>query len=247
MNKILLYIFLFGLFLSCKNEAPTEDKSLVEKQETEKKVPTDANGAPIQSPWLATKINKESKTQQDKLDASNLKQLPAGSQSPQETATTSQGLPKLSRLISKEKIGKLAGVDATLITQKELTNKQNPDKLRSCFYKWLEPGNEDAGMFIQIQSNPIGDELPDWAKEYMKSKYQSGESMYPSDGNTYRYKKIDGIAEEAAVCHELKKVIWRPNNDMIITVVDNYRVSDKQRLKNAKEIAEVLNPQLNLK
>lgn len=250
MNKtLLILIFASLLFLQCKSDENTSETTTSAKTEkvasNEKEDTVKYTKEQLMSPWLATRVNKESKNQEDKLNANNLDKMPT-TKDGQSVLPSRQGIPKISSIVSAERVSQLVEVEVDKIKIKEVLNKKNPGKLRSCFYKWVEAGNEDAGLFIQIQSNPIGEELPNWAEKYMESKYQSGEMSYPSDGKKYKYTKINNLGIEGAFCHELGKVIWRPDNDHIVSVVDNYKVSDKKRINTAKAISQIINPQLEL-
>ena len=268
----LSFLYLICLVISvasCKNEpssadVESQDTVVIESSEQDNTKEKDESLVPEQEPisdgdqsqsgstgtqgltgFMNSRNNQESKSIQDKRAANIEKDFPMVEKAKSGVPINKDRIPRITRLISVDNVSEIIGIDAARITEKEVTSNQNDGKLRSCFYKWKEEGNEDAGIFLQIQANPIGDELPDWAPTYMQSKRNNGELSYPSDGNVYTYTPMEGIVEEALYCHELKKVVWRPNSKHIITLADNYTVSDKNRLSNARKFAELLYPKLN--
>lgn len=144
-------------------------------------------------------------------------------------------LPDACSLITTLDVQEVFGVDATGVSLKNATNRQSPHSA-SCFYKW-DGKRPNAGIFIQIQKNPVGAEYPQWATAYVESKRSVGESAFSTDGKTYKYKKWDFVGDDGSYSYDMAKYVWRIGNDYVYTIAFNEDMTESEMTTAAQKLA----------
>ena len=148
-------------------------------------------------------------------------------------------LPNACDLVSAEFISKTLGVVAARDIYVKDGSGKNPTNARSCFFKWDNGSNPNAGVLVQVQKNPLPDEFPDWASYYIRAKRDHGDKM-PDGSGSYRYKDFPGIGVAGAYNYELARYAWRTETDNVFLVAFNLQSSEAEQKIWAKKIGDEL-------
>ncbi len=144
-------------------------------------------------------------------------------------------LPDACTLLSESKIASLLNLDKNSLEVKDGSNPQNLFS-KSCFYKWEDEGVKNAGIMIQVMTNPVEDEAPEYLSIYISSKKTRGEQSMDSD-KPFIYKDFVGIGDDGAYSYEMHKYMWRKGNDYSFLLAFNAVLTEKEELEIAKKLA----------
>lgn len=147
-------------------------------------------------------------------------------------------LPDACDLVSAANVAKIMNVTAGDIEVKDGSGKSS-NHSRACFFKWVGD-RPNAGILIQVQKNPVGDEFPTWATSFVESKRTMGESDFTGGGEKVIYKKYDGQGDDGAYSYEMGKYFWRTGNDYVYMVAFNEDMSASAQLKAAKQFGDIV-------
>lgn len=95
----------------------------------------------------------------------------------------------------------------------------------SCFYKWNDAVYGSSGVMIQVQKNPLPDELPDFVQAYIDNKKYEGENANEAGGAKYKYKDFEGLNIEgvqAIYNEELNRYYFAKDTKYLNSVAFNY-------------------------
>lgn len=154
-------------------------------------------------------------------------------------------IPDACTLINEPFIGKTISVNSDAITIKDGSISAT-STARSCFFRWEHKGVPNSGVLIQIQENPLPEEISDWAAYFIQAKINSGDSD-PTSGVNYKYKPVDGIGVKGAYNYDMHRYFFRTEDDKVFMVAFNIRATEQEELSWAKDIGkEVLKNYNNL-
>jgi membrane-bound lytic murein transglycosylase len=144
-------------------------------------------------------------------------------------------LPSACSLLTEAFIGKVIGVDSDYISVKDGSGKSLTQ--RSCFFRWDHDGEANSGVLVQIQTNPLPDEFPDWASYYIAAKKNHGDKS--ADGSsTYRYKDFTTVGVSGAASYDLGRYYWRDAQDRVFMVAFNLPSNETEQLAWAETFAK---------
>ncbi len=146
-------------------------------------------------------------------------------------------VPDACTLLSPEDIQEILGIDATEIQVKDGSHPSSP-YARACFFKWISDSRPNAGMLVQAQVNPVGDEFPTWATSFIESKRTGGESDFSGTGEVYKYTKLEGIGDDGSYSYELGKYLWRTGNEYVYMIAFNEDMGDSEQLAAVMKFAD---------
>jgi len=144
-----------------------------------------------------------------------------------------EGVPDACDLLSKETIARYVGQPAESIFLADGSSAQNP-KARACFFKWDGSALANAGVMVQLQKNPVEEEVPEYFTYLISSKKTEGEKN-PASGEVMKYKDWPGFGDDAAYSTEAGKYVWRIGNDWAFMVAFNTVLPPKKQ-KAAAEV-----------
>jgi len=144
-------------------------------------------------------------------------------------------LPLACDLFTPEFIAGVVGVDAGALTIKDGSHAGNLFS-RSCFFKWNDPNVTNAGIMVQVMSNPVEFDAPEYLELYVNGKKQSGETTFDSDTRIL-YKDFNGFGDDGAYSYELHKYIWRDGHELAYTIAFNNNLSEDEEMAAARKIA----------
>jgi len=136
------------------------------------------------------------------------------------------------RAITTREIAELFDIPQESITMSNGNKgKVKEDKSTSCFWRW---GNE--GIVVQISSNPLPDEVSDWATRYMNTKKSNGEKTLGDSNASFIFKDFDGPGSHNIYNREMARFYSSNGEDMIIALIYNGNMEAKKQLRSAQEI-----------
>lgn len=178
-------------------------------------------------------IERAVEAYQRKMQASGAVQNPPQKAEPPKNENA---LPSTCGLVSPEFIGKLIGVPADPIVVKDGSAK-NSNYQRACFFKWAYNNVPNSGVMVQLSSNPVPDDLPDWASYYISTKKNNGDKA-PDGSATYRYKDFPDVGVAGAYNYDLGRYYFRTEKDHVIGVLFNLQASEAEQLLWATKIGQ---------
>lgn len=119
-----------------------------------------------------------------------------------------------------------------------LTNSSNPGPdpdQTSCFYKWDDPDLSNAGVFIQLMRNPMGDEFPTYVSQMIEQKRLVGEQT--TDGERTVFKKFEGFGDDGAYNSEDGKYFWRLGEEIVFQIAFNTSHTPEEKYQIATDLA----------
>jgi len=143
-------------------------------------------------------------------------------------------LPSACGMVSESFLGGVIGVDADYIATKNGSGKSTTQN--SCFFRWDQDGLANQGVLVQIQSNPLPDEFPDWASYYISAKRNQGDKS-PDGASTFRYKDFKGYGVAGAYNYDLARYYWRTETDHVFLIAFNIQSTAEEQLQWANKIA----------
>lgn len=153
-------------------------------------------------------------------------------------------LPEPCELLSDNFIANVIGVNKDAINLKDGSNPATP-YARSCFFRWDHNGIPNSGVLIQVQSNPVPNEFPEWAPYYLQAKRNTGEKS-PDGLTTFKYKNFEGMGVDGAYSFELHRYLWRDAKDYVYMVAFNLPSTESEEVEWARKLGQELMKNANL-
>ena len=135
----------------------------------------------------------------------------------------------------------------SLAEQSVLTKAANNPgdvKVKSCFYKWDDPSTPHAGMLLQIMTNPVYEDSPEYISNMMQSKLTQGETI-PGSKNKLVFKESMIGKVKVIYAKENSKIFWNIGDNYLLTLAFNItNLSETKLLDLANKIVPVVNKNL---
>jgi len=145
-------------------------------------------------------------------------------------------VPDACTLLSTKTVSEIMKTDIKGVEIKDGSNA-NSKHSRSCFWKWDDPGISNAGVMVQVMTNPVPNEVPEYLRLFIDSKRTEGEQAFNSNEN-YKYKNFDGFGDDGAYSHDMHKYLWRIGEEYSFMIAFNTTLQERKELAAAKKIAE---------
>lgn len=130
-----------------------------------------------------------------------------------------EGIPDACDLLTAKTIAKYVRQPAESIFLADGSSPQNP-KARACFFKWDGSELANAGVMVQLQRNPVQEDVPEYFTYLISSKKTDGEKD-PGTQSVIKYKDWPGYGDDGAYSTEAGKYVWRVGNDWAFMVAFN--------------------------
>ncbi len=147
-------------------------------------------------------------------------------------------------LISDQYLAELMKIDVQSINVK-LGSSPSQTAAQSCFFRWDHDGVPNSGVLVQVQKNPLPDEIDDWATYYIQAKLHGGDKD-PQSGEAFKYKKFEGVGKAGAYSHQMHRYLWRTDKNRVFLLAFNLDVTAEEELRLAKEISQEVMKNHNL-
>jgi len=145
-------------------------------------------------------------------------------------------VPNACQLVSDEFIAKTVGVNVQAINVKDGSSPAS-SHARACFFRWDHDGIPNSGVMIQIQTNPLPEEIPDWASYYIQAKLNSGD-VKPDGSGTFKYKRLEGVGVTGAYNYDMHQYLFRTKDGKVVGVAFNlHDANEKKEIAWSKVLA----------
>lgn len=183
----------------------------------------------------STNEDPSSQAYKDKMSGKNRIATPVKVNTPQ---TAKTGLPDACKLVTEDFLGRLMGVDPGYINVKDGSGRSPSANQRPCFFKWDSDDQPNAGVLVQIQTNPLPPgEFPDWSSYFISAKKNHGDKS-PDGETTFRYKDFNSIGVSGAYSSELSRYYWRDEQERVFMVAFNIPSTPTQQMGWAERISK---------
>jgi len=160
--------------------------------------------------------NQTAKEQVSTLKTNDSK---GGTQAKSQTNFNKEGIPDACDLLSAKTVAKYVRQPEGSIFLADGSSPQNP-KARACFFKWDGSELANAGVMVQLQRNPVQEEVPEYFTYLISSKKTEGEKD-PASKSVIKYNDWPGFGDDGAYSTEAGKYVWRVGNDWSFMVAFN--------------------------
>lgn len=145
-------------------------------------------------------------------------------------------IPDACAMISDAQLKSILSITAPAPLDIKPANDPSNTSAKSCFFKWEDLSTPNAGVLIQIMTNPVYDEYPEYISNYVSSKLTEGETVLGSDAAT-RYKKFSSGDVVGAYSFDQSRFYWSFGNDYLFMLAFNVStLSEDKMLAAAKSI-----------
>ncbi len=150
-------------------------------------------------------------------------------------------IPNACEMITEANIQSILNVAGSPVTVKEANDPSN-NKAKSCFFKWDDASTPNAGILIQIQTNPVYNDFPQYISNYVSAKITEGETVLGNDKPT-KFKKFTAGGYTGAYSFEQSRFYWNIGNDYLFMLAFNLTSLNENQMVDvaAKIIVEINN------
>lgn len=147
-------------------------------------------------------------------------------------------LPNACDLITPDEVKSVLGV-----TEVNIKSTGNPGdvKASNCFFKWEDPATPHAGMLLQVMTNPLYDDNPEYISYLVESKLTEGESVQGSRKNLLFKETMVGKVK-VVYAIENGRVYWNVGDNYLFMLTFNIAGLQTERML---DIARKLIPSVN--
>jgi hypothetical protein len=147
-------------------------------------------------------------------------------------------LPNACDLITPDEVKSVLGV-----TEVNIKSTGNPGdvKASNCFFKWEDPATPHAGMLLQVMTNPLYDDNPEYISYLVESKLTEGESVQGSRKNLLFKETMVGKVK-VVYAIENGRVYWNVGDNYLFMLTFNIAGLQTERML---DIARQLIPSVN--
>jgi hypothetical protein len=143
-------------------------------------------------------------------------------------------LPNACELLTENFIAKTIGIEVAAITIKDGTNSAS-EHAKACFFRWDHDGIPNSGVLIQVQENPLPEEIDDWAAYYIQAKINQGETN-PNTMQSTRFKPYKDLGVSGAYNYDMHRYLWRTEDDIVFMIALNLRGSESEEKAWVKKL-----------
>ncbi|MBK8626824.1 MAG: hypothetical protein IPN86_15045 [Saprospiraceae bacterium] len=150
-------------------------------------------------------------------------------------------LPKACELISLDEIQSALGVKDI---QVKSTGNPGDVKVSNCFFKWEDPAMPYTGMLLQVMTNPLYDDNPEYISYLIESKLTEGES---EQGSTKNLLFKEAMVGKVKVVYAIEngRVYWNIGDNYLFMLTFNIAgLKTEKMLTIAQKLIPVINKNL---
>lgn len=146
--------------------------------------------------------------------------------------------PKACDMITDEKLKEILNIQSA-ITLKDSSDPENLNS-QACFFKWDDPNTSNAGILIQITTNPVYEEYPGYISGFVQNKIKEGENIMGQD-TPIKYKSFKIGSKEGAYSFDQGRFYWNGGGNYLFMLAFNVSTLSEQKMLNTaqKIISEI--------
>lgn len=161
----------------------------------------------------------------------------------QATNFNKEGIPDACDLLTSKTISKYLKISEAAINLADGSSKKS-DLQRACFFKWDDPNMRNAGVMVQVQKNPVADDVPEYFTYMVQSLKTQGETDMA--GLNMKYSDWPGHGDDAAYSTEAGKYVWRLGSDWAFMIAFNTTIDASQQKAAAEAFAKEIMSKMTL-
>ncbi len=130
------------------------------------------------------------------------------------------------------------------VSLKEANNPQD-NKTKACFFKWEDDATPNVGILIQLMTNPVYEEYPEYVQNFISNKLSHGE-MEMGSNQPVAYHEFNAGGKRGAYSFQQARFYWAYNNNYLFMLAFNISTMSEAKMKKAaSKIAEILNKNMD--
>ncbi len=235
--RILLLLIVIAL-ASCKSD--TNNNTSIESTKTEKTI-TKSNTKNIASENKSLGTKESLANSKPSLGSETRSSESKGAKTI--TNYNSNGIPDACDLLTEKTIAKYLKIPAKSINLSDGSSSKN-NLQRACFFKWDGSDIKNAGVMVQVQQNPVADDVPDYLTYMVESLKTQGEN--DMNGGSTKFKNWEGFGDDGAYSTTVGKYVWRIGNEWAFMVAFNTNLKPKQQKRAAEAFAKEVMERMSL-
>ncbi len=117
-----------------------------------------------------------------------------------------------------------------------VTDGKAGEGMSGCFFRWSAKEKPNAGVFIQVYTNPIEEETKTWASLRMQG-LRAGNAGTTEEESTV-FKPFPGVGDEGAYNEALGQYYWRVGENYVFMLAFNLDITAEERYEHAEAISQ---------
>lgn len=160
------------------------------------------------------------------------------------TNSTAATLPDVCDMLSESQVKKFLSPNADQIDIINGNRSGLSTSSASCFFKWSDRVYDASGVMIQMQSNPLPEDLPTFVSTYMYNKKYEGENSADVQGVKFKYEDFPGLEVPAIYNAQLNRYYFGYGEKYLCSVAFNYPIQREKLDAAFLEIAKIMLKQI---
>jgi hypothetical protein len=153
---------------------------------------------------------------------------------------TTLTIPNACEMISESTLQTILNITGSSVNIKEANDPGNKSA-KSCFFKWDSADTPNAGILVQILTNPVYSDYPQYISNYVSSKLTEGETVLGSDKAT-KFNKFTAGGVNGAYSFDQSRFYWNLGNNYLFMLAFNVStLSEEKMVKVAEQIVVEVN------
>jgi hypothetical protein len=108
--------------------------------------------------------------------------------------------------------------------------------MSGCFFRWSTMDKPNAGVFVQVFTNPIEEEAKNWASLKMDGLKAGQAGSIENESSAF--KDFPGIGDEGAFNEKMSVYYWRVGENYVFMLAFNMTITPEEQYKHAQAISE---------
>lgn len=117
-----------------------------------------------------------------------------------------------------------------------VTDGQAGEGMSGCFFRWSTKEKPNAGVFVQVYTNPVEEEVKNWATLRMQGLRAGNAGSTQVEAAVF--KPFPGIGDEGAYNDAMAQYYWRVGENYVFMLAFNMDITAEERYKHAEAISQ---------
>ncbi|MBK9734569.1 MAG: hypothetical protein IPO92_06205 [Saprospiraceae bacterium] len=144
-------------------------------------------------------------------------------------------IPSACEMINEAQLKSILAISGSPVDIKPADDPGNISA-KSCFFKWEDVNTPNAGILIQIMTNPVYDDAADYISKFVSSKLTEGETVL-GDEAPIKFKRFSAGDSNGAYSFDQSRFYWNFKNDYLFMLAFNVSTFDEAKMLDvAKKI-----------
>jgi len=149
-------------------------------------------------------------------------------------------IPSACEMMNEATLQSILKISGSAVNIKE-ANDPSSNSAKSCFFRWEDADTPNAGILIQIQTNPVFDEYPQYISGFVAAKLTNGETALGADKPSI-FKKFTAGETVGAYSYEQSRFYWNLGNNYLFMLAFNISTLGEDKMVDiGKQIVSEVN------